>query len=734
MSFRVALRREVTLTPELFFPTPRASLMAEESKQQGSSPSTDEDVEIPETQIQDDIEPALFYRMAAIFVGLFAVHPFQYALFLFSYPNEGRRVGEDARYRAFASPLPPNYSSREIKKFVLGVPYKFTSNNKNLFPDLDILEIVSDFDDVLPLPPKDKDCVHPQVRGSFIGQNSKECTFQVTELPNVNLFGGTPHFNVYKDQCESQPNFLVRGDSLLATRTGFNHKGTAFPNVASISSVIEQGNVSRVPIRDIPPSVFVNSVCAEFRVQLLIGGVDDPELRYPLISNADILLLGRITNLTNIGEFVLYVSKLLSEKYPKESTPPYIRSKVESLLEHGCVSASDRHTLLWPGMHEGMSLGDAHLITQFLVRGQFRPLVITIANGLSSLLPIDSVLEANSEIFPPHFYEDVHVIEGFVQVNNFDHHSNKYSSQSSYNLVSYLVGAPWASPKPWITSDTLPNLMTASVEKGTIQVAPDYNSDDQRISQQNLVVIVQTKMVREITDVFVKLRLCSFDTIRQSSLGPRWTYLNLSPRNDQCTASIKQLLAAKLVYCLPASLVSRPSCIEGVIMVKTSESWSYRRGTPLHLELVSEYLTAEGIKPIFFPTSDFFFKGIFPNSTDLPDFVQFLKDINKKVGSPWFSVVRFGKKDYKLCERVPPPHLPKVAARGSDRTPPLGKRSNFIFIEGLSLFQNRSEITSFFVSKNIPVLSCEWGRSVGHQHRLIVEVDVDVDTLDGFQK
>jgi hypothetical protein len=74
--------------------------------------------------------------------------------------------------------------------------------------------------------------------------------------------------------------------------------------------------------------VFVNSVCEEFRVQLLIGGVDDPELRYPLISNADILLLGRITNLTNIGEFVLFVSKLLSEKYPKESTPPFIRSKV----------------------------------------------------------------------------------------------------------------------------------------------------------------------------------------------------------------------------------------------------------------------------------------------------------------------------------------------------------------------------------------------------------------------
>jgi hypothetical protein len=115
-------------------------------------------------------------------------------------------------------------------------------------------------------------------------------------------------------------------------------------------------------------------------------------------------------------------------------------------------------------------------------------------------------------------------------------------------------------------------------------------------------------------EALVKLRLCSIDTLRQSSLSPRWTYLNISPRNDLCTASVKQLLAAKLVYCLPASLVSRPSCNEGVILVKTSESWSYRRSTPLHLELVSEYLTAEGTKPIFFPTSDFFFKGIFPKA------------------------------------------------------------------------------------------------------------------------
>ena len=190
------------------------------------------------------------------------------------------------------------------------------------------------------------------------------------------------------------------------------------------------------------------------------------------------------------------------------------------------------------------------------------------------------------------------------------------------------------------------------------------------------------------------------------------------------------LLGANLVYCLPASIVTRPSSSEGVILVKTSESWSYRRGSPLHLGLLSEYLTAEGVKPIFFPTSDFFLKGIFPKNADFPDFIQFLKNVNKKIGSPWFSVVRYGEKDYKLCEREYSSFVSKVAARGSSRDLPLGKRSNYVFIEGLSLFQNRAEISSFF-SKDlgIPVISCEWGRSIEFQHRLIVEIDTDIDNL-----
>ena len=417
--------------------------MEEEAKQQGAIPPSDDDVFVPESQSEEVHELPLVYHIAAIFVGLFSAHSSQYALFMSSFPNTGRRAGEADCFSAFASPLPCNYSDRNVKKFVLGIPYKFVFHLKPLLPDqTQILEIISDYEDISPLEPKDKEYVTPLVRGTFIGQDSKFCTFQVTEFPNVNLFGGTPHFNVYKDQTTSLPSFLEGGDSLLSTRTGFNHKGLAFPNVASLSSVIEHGNVTRVPIRDIPPTVFVNSVCEEFNVQLLVGGTDDPELRYPLISNADILRLGSLRNLTNIGEFVLFVSNLLSKKYPKESTPPYIRSKVESFIEHGCISASNRHTLLWPGMHEGMTVSDAHFIAQFLVKGQCRPLVISIANGLTSLFPIDSVLEANPEIFPANFYEDVHVIAGFVQVKNIDRHTNKYSSQSSYNLVSYLVGTP----------------------------------------------------------------------------------------------------------------------------------------------------------------------------------------------------------------------------------------------------------------------------------------------------
>ena len=710
LSFRVALRREVTSTPELFFTTPRASLMAEENKRQGSNPPSDDEEYVPDSQYQEVQENPRFFQTAAIFVGIFSVKLSQFALFVSSLPND-ERLGGDADFWAYASPLPTNYSNRDVKKFVLGVPYKFASHPKPLHPDqAQIMEIISDFDDILPLSPKDKEFVTPLVRGSFAGKDSRNCTFMVTELPFVRLHGGAPQFTVFKDQATSHPNYLEGGDSLLATRTGFGYKGLPFAHVANITSVIQHGNLTRVPVRDIPPTEFVNSVCKEFNVQLLIGGVDDPTLLYPLISNSDILLLGGISTIKNMGEYVVFVSDILTKKYPKEGTPTSIYSKVESFLEHRCIHALDRHTLLWPCMSEGMGLSEAHLLAQTLVKGDCRPLVIAIANGLTSLFPTGSALEANPEIFPSNLYEDVHIISGFVQVSNFDRILNKYSSKKSRNLVSFLVGTPWPSPRPWISSNALPSLTAVIIQNGTIEKAPDYNSDDQRISPQSLVVIIQSKMVRKITDALVKHRLCSFDILRQSALSPRWSYLSISPHNEACAGQLKVLLGANLVYCLPASIVTRPSSSEGVILVKTSESWSYRRGSPLHLGLLSEYITAEGVKPVFFPTSDFFLKGIFPKNADFPDFIQFLKNVNKKIGSPWFSVVRYGEKDYKLCEREYSSFVSKVAARGSSRDLPLGKRSNYIFIEGLSLFQNRAEISSFF-SKDlgIPVLSCEWG-------------------------
>ena len=386
----------------------------------------------------------------------------------------------------------------------------------------------------------------------------------MTDFPKVNLYGGPPFFKVYTDQATSCPSFLVGGDSLLATRTGFNHKGKAFPNVASLSSVIQHGNVDRVPVRDIPPTEFVNSVCKEFNVQLLIGGVDDSELLYPIISNNDILQLGHITNINDIGEFVHFVSVLLTKKYPSATTPRYISSKVESFIEHGCVSAVDRHTLLWPGMHEGMSLRDAHLFAQLLVKGRCRPLVITIANGLSSLFPLESVLEANPEVFPSYLYEDVHAIAGFVKVMNIDRHSGKYTNKTSNNLVSYLVGRPWPSPKPWISSDVLPALKTVLIENATLAVAPDYNSDDQRISPQSLVVVVQTRFVREVTEAFLTSRLCSLTPSGCPPLAPdgptsasRRGMLNALLLLSSC--SLPNSSIASLPLCFPAPPVSRVS-------------------------------------------------------------------------------------------------------------------------------------------------------------------------------
>jgi hypothetical protein len=301
-------------------------MATEEKKQQGSSPPSDDEDFVPNTQSQ---EVPLYYDIAAIFVGLFSIHTFQYALFMHSFSNDGRRAGEAVCFRAFASPLPLNYSDRNVKKLVLGIPYKFVFHFKLLHPEQNqILEIISNFEDISPLEPKDKEYVTPLVRGTFVGQDSKFCTFKVTELPDVRLYGGAPHFTVYQDQASSHPSYLEGGDSLLAIRTGFDSKGKPFTNIASLSSVIVLGNVDRVPVRDIPPTAFVNSVCKEFNVQLLVGGVDDSELLYPIISNKDILQLGRITSIKDIGEFVHFVSALLTKKYPSATTPKCILSKM----------------------------------------------------------------------------------------------------------------------------------------------------------------------------------------------------------------------------------------------------------------------------------------------------------------------------------------------------------------------------------------------------------------------
>ena len=131
-----------------------------------------------------------------------------------SFPNDGRRAGEADCFQAFASPLPLNYSDLNVKKFVLGIPYKFVFHFKLLHPEQNqILEIISSFEDISPLEPKDKEYVTPLVRGTFVGQDSKFCTFKVTELPDVRLYGGAPHFTVYKDQASSHPSYLEGGDT-----------------------------------------------------------------------------------------------------------------------------------------------------------------------------------------------------------------------------------------------------------------------------------------------------------------------------------------------------------------------------------------------------------------------------------------------------------------------------------------------------------------------------------------
>ena len=62
----------------------------------------------------------------------------------------------------------------------------------------------------------------------------------------------------------------------------------------------------------------------------------------------------------------------------------------------------------------------------------------------------------------------------------------------------------------------------------------------------------------------------------------------------------------------------------------------------MHLEYIAAYRTPKKAKPLIFPVGDFHVKVIFEEAADFPDFIDFLMEANRILGSTWFTSLRLG--------------------------------------------------------------------------------------------
>ena len=115
------------------------------------------------------------------------------------------------------------------------------------------LPIITPIQDIMPHRHTGPAGVAPSVRGSLGVPSGKFIYFQILDVPAVKFFKPCM-IQLFKDQIpENYLKFSFGGTFLLETRTGTSQDGGHFPCVGSIDFIINKGNVSNIPIRDVPP-------------------------------------------------------------------------------------------------------------------------------------------------------------------------------------------------------------------------------------------------------------------------------------------------------------------------------------------------------------------------------------------------------------------------------------------------------------------------------------------------
>ena len=358
----------------------------------------------------------------------------------------------------------------------------------------------------------------------------------------------------------------------------------------------------------------------------------------------------------------------------------------------------------------------------------FNPRVIVAANGISLGAPLKAICEINPEAFPPSIYEEVQMISGTVAVFNPTSNGLAVTNRGTRNTVTFILGRPRKTVlNPWEDPPLFPETESLAVPVGTSATPEDFGSDDPHVSPASSIIIVRASKAKALTEEFDKhLYTRAYEVLRATGgLNLKWVFIHLL-QHPQCNIEeLNNALNRKHVYKVPTSLVIRPTCDSpnfGVL--KAAGINTYKNRMPTHLEYLALYCTPKKAKPIIFPVGDFHVKVIFEDAADFPDFIDFLKDANRTLGSTWFTTLRQGGKEHSLFIGKPENYR-NSSGRSSPRAPP-AEVGNYILIGGLPLLFNAESIIKRVEEAGISIKRSFWGKNRESELRFIIETTAPV--------
>ena len=356
---------------------------------------------------------------------------------------------------------------------------------------------------------------------------------------------------------------------------------------------------------------------------------------------------------------------------------------------------------------------------------------------VSPCAPHNAICKINPEAFPPSVYEKVLLINGSVAVSNPTSNGLSVTNRGTKNTVTYILGCPRKTAlNPWEDPPLFPETTILEVPVGTSATPMDYGSDDPHVSPTSYIIIVRASKAKALTEEFDKhLYTRTYEVLRATGgINLKWTYIHFLPHPQCNPLELSRALSRKHVYYHPTSLVVRPTCDSPCVgILKATGINTYKNRTPAHLEYIAQYCTPTKSKPIIFPLGDFHVKVIFEEATDFADFMEFLMEANRALGSTWFTTLRQGGVDHSLFVGKPEnERRARGMAPSFHRRAPPEEEGHYILIEGLPSLFNAGSIVKRAKEAGIAIKRSFWGKNKESELRFIIKTTEHVPRdIDG---